>query len=79
MQEAGLNQVQFGKKYNNLPYRFYIKKELDKNLLQTTLEEITKNYDHYIKEEMMADDSTLEEDKIINTVKKEYFVNNINV
>ena len=22
MQEAGLNQVQFGKKYNNLPYRF---------------------------------------------------------
>jgi len=27
----------------------------------------------------MADDSTLGEDKIINTVKKEYFVNNINV
>ena len=26
MQEAGLNQVQFGKKYNNLPYRFYKKK-----------------------------------------------------
>ena len=26
MQEAGLNQVQFGKKYNNLPYRFYRKK-----------------------------------------------------
>ena len=23
MQEGGLNQVQFGKKYNNLPYRFY--------------------------------------------------------
>jgi len=55
------------------------KKESNKNLLQATLEKITKNYDHYIKEEMMADDFTLEEDKIINTVKKEYFVNNINV
>ena len=25
MQEAGLNQVQFKKKYKNLPYRFYKK------------------------------------------------------
>ena len=55
------------------------KKELNKNLLQAILEKITKNYDHYIKEEMMADDSTLGEDKVIDTVKKEYFVNNINV
>jgi len=40
------------------------------------LEKITKNYDHYIKGELIADDPTLGEDKIINTVKKEYFVNN---
>ena len=26
MQEAGLNWIEFGKKYNNLPYRFYKKK-----------------------------------------------------
>ena len=44
--------------------------------LLTTLEKITRNYDHYIKENIMADDHTLGEDKIINTVRKEYFVNN---
>ena len=49
------------------------KKKLNKNLLQATLEEITKNYDHYIKNELSADGSTLGEDKIINTVRKEYF------
>ena len=31
---------------------------------------------YYIKKEMMSDDPTLGEDKIINTVRKEYFVNN---
>jgi hypothetical protein len=59
-------------------YSLEEKKELDKNLLQATLEEITKNYDHYIKKEIVTDDSTLGEDKIINTVRKEYFVNNTN-
>jgi len=49
------------------------KKELNKNLLQAELEKITENYDHYVKGEMMNDDSTLGEDKIINTVRKEYF------
>ena len=52
------------------------KKKLNKNLLQVTLEEITKNYDHYIKNELMADGSTLGEDMIIDIVRKEYFVNN---
>ena len=51
------------------------KKELNKDLLQATLEKITKNYDHYIKEEITSDNSTLGEDKLINTVRKEYFVN----
>ena len=49
--------------------------ELNKNLLQTTLEKITKNYDHYIKGEMMNENSILGEDKVIDTVKKEYFTN----
>jgi hypothetical protein len=49
------------------------KKELNNNLLQTTLEKITNNYDGYIKKVIMADGSTLGEDKIINTVRKEYF------
>ena len=55
------------------------KKELNKTLLQTELEKITKNYDDYIKKEIMTDGSTLGEDKIINIVKKKYFANNINV
>ncbi len=41
--------------------------------MQTTLEKITNNYDGYIKKVIMADGSTLGEDKIINTVRKEYF------
>ena len=61
-------------------YSLEEKKELNKTLLQTELEKITKNYDGYIKKVIMADDdSTLGEDKIINIVKKKYFVNNINV
>ena len=51
------------------------KKELNKNLLQATLEKITKNYDHHIKGEMMNENSILGEDKVIDTVKKEYFTN----
>jgi len=57
-------------------YSLEEKRKLNKNLLLTTLEKITKNYDHYIKENIMVDDHTLGEDKIINTVKKEYFLNN---
>ena len=38
-------------------------------------EELT-TYDRYIKEDLMSSDSIPGEDKIINTVKKEYFVNN---
>ena len=57
-------------------YSLEEKKELNKNLLQAQLEKITRNYDHYIKKEMMANDSIPGEDKIINIVKKEYFVNN---
>jgi len=51
------------------------KEELNKNLLQTKLEKITENYDHYFKGEMMNEDFTLGEDKVIDTVKKEYFTN----
>ena len=60
-------------------YSLEEKKELNKTLLQTELEKITKNYDDYIKKEIMTDGSTLGEDKIINIVKKKYFANNINV
>ena len=56
-------------------YSLEEKKELNKNLLQATLEKITKNYDHYIKGEMMNENSILGEDKVIDTVKKEYFTN----
>ena len=52
------------------------KKELNKNLLQAELEKITRNYDHHVKEEMMNENFTLGEDKIINTVKQDYFINN---
>ena len=52
------------------------KKEIDSNKLLSTLEEITKNYDHYVKNELMADGSTLGEDKIISIIRKEYFENN---
>ena len=66
----------FQKKYGLFSYSLDEKKELNKDLLEAQLEKITRSYDRYIKEELMADDSILGEDKIINTVKKEYFVNN---
>ena len=49
---------------------------LRKPKLNLSEENITRNYDHFIKKEMMANDSIPGEDKIINIVKKEYFVNN---
>ena len=51
------------------------KKELNKNLLQAELEKTTENYDPYVKGETMNENSTLGEDKVIDTVKKEYFTN----
>ena len=66
----------YQKRLGFFSYSLDEKKELNKNLLQTTLEKITKNYDHYIKTELMADGSTLGEDMIINTVRKEYFMAN---
>ena len=66
----------FQKEYGLFSYSLDEKKELNKDLLQAQLEKITKNYDHYVKKEMMAEDSILGEDKIINTVRKEYFENN---
>ena len=66
----------FQKMLGFFSYSLEEKKELNKNLLLAQLEKITRNYDHYIKKEMMADDSIPGEDKIINTVRKEYFVNN---
>jgi len=67
---------QYQRKLGLFSYSLEEKKELNKNLLQTTLEKITKNYDHYIKTELMADSFTLGEDMIINTVRKEYFMAN---
>ena len=66
----------FQKKYGLFSYSLDEKKELNKELLEAQLEKITRSYDRYIKEELMADDSIPGVDKIINTVKKEYFVNN---
>ena len=66
----------FQKTLGLFSYSLDEKKELNKDLLQAQLEKITKNYDHYVKKEMMAEDSILGEDKIINTVRKEYFANN---
>ena len=65
----------YQKRLGLFSYSLDEKKELNKDLLQATLEKITKNYDHIIKTELMADDSTLGEDKIINTVRQEYFAN----
>jgi hypothetical protein len=67
----------FQKKYGLFSYSLDEKKELNKDLLETQLKKITMSYDRYIKEELMADDPILGEDKIINTVKKEYFENNM--
>ena len=69
---------QYQRKLGLFSYSLEEKKELNKTLLQTELEKITKNYDGYIKKEIMGDGSTFGEDKIINTVKKKYFENNIN-
>ena len=63
----------YQKRLGLFSYSLDEKKKLNKNLLQTRLEEIAGNYDHYIKNVLVADDSTLGEDKIINTVRKEYF------
>ena len=66
----------FQKKYGLFSYSLDEKKELNKDLLEAQLEKITRSYDRYIKEDLMSSDSIPGEDKIINTVKKEYFVNN---
>jgi len=66
----------FQKEYGLFSYSLDEKKELNKDLLQDQLEKITKNYDRYIKKDLIADDSMPGEDKIINTIRKEYFVNN---
>ena len=44
---------------------------LRKPKLNLSEEKITRNYDHYIKKEMMANDSVPGEDKIINIVRIE--------
>jgi len=77
----------FQKKYGLFSCSLDEKKELNKDLLEAQLEKITRSYDRYIKEELttydryikedlMSSDSIPGEDKIINTVIKEYFVNN---
>ena len=72
-----MNRINFyQKKLELFSYSLDEKKELNNHSLQAELEKITKNYDHYIEKEMKSDDQILGEDKIINTVKKEYFVNN---
>ena len=63
----------FQKKYGLFSYSLDEKKELNKDLLEAQLEKITRSYDRYIKEDLMSSDSIPGEDKIINTVKKEYF------
>ena len=70
------NMINYHQKlYGLFSYSLDEKKELNKNLLQGELEKITENYDHYIKGEMMNENSILGEDKVIDTVKKEYFTN----
>jgi len=59
-------------------YTLEDEKELNKDLLLNELIEISNSYEDYIKKEMMTDDSIPGENKIINTVKQEYFVNNKN-
>jgi len=49
------------------------KKKLNKNLLQAELEKIIEHYDHYKK--VMNENSTLGEDKVIDTIRKEYLTN----
>ena len=72
-----MNRINFYQKnFGLFSYSLDEKKELNKDLLQAELEKITKNFDRYIEKEMMVNDQILGEDKIINTVRKEYFVNN---
>ena len=75
--EHYMNRINFYQKnFGLFSYSLDEKKELNKDLLQAELEKITKNFDRYIEKEMMVNDQILGEDKIINTVRKEYFVNN---
>jgi hypothetical protein len=75
--EHWMNRINFYQKHFGLfSYSLDEKKELNKDLLQAELEKITKNFDRYIEKEMIADDQILGEDKVIDTVRKEYFVNN---
>ena len=75
--EHMLNRINYyQKKLDLYSYSLDQKRESDKNLLLAELEKITRNYDDYIKQELVADASTLGEDKIISTIKKEYFGNN---
>ena len=77
--EYYMHRINFYQKRLGLfSYSLEEKKELNKTLLQAELEKITNNYDGYIKKVIMPDGSTLGEDKIINTIRKEYFVNNTN-
>ena len=72
-----MNRISYYQKLLGLfSYTLEEKKELNKDLLQAELEEITESYDDYIKKEMMTDDSIPGEEKIINTVKQDYFINN---
>jgi hypothetical protein len=71
------NMINYHQKlYGLFSYSLDEKKELNKNLLQAELEKITENYNHYIKG-MMNENSTLGEDKVIDTIKKEYIINNV--
>tara|TARA_B100000686_G_scaffold327593_1_gene386648 strand:+ start:31 stop:633 length:603 start_codon:yes stop_codon:yes gene_type:complete len=66
----------YQKKLGLFSYSLGEKKELNKDLLQTSLEKITKNYDHYIKTELTTDTFAPGEDKIINTLREEYLTIN---
>jgi len=75
--EYMMNRISYYQKLLGLfSYTLEEEKELNKDLLQGELEKITEGYDDYIKKEMMTDDSIPGEDKIINTVKEDYFINN---
>ena len=75
--EYMMNRISYYQKLLGLfSYTLEEEKELNKDLLQAELEEITESYDDYIKKEMMTDDSIPGEEKIINTVKQDYFINN---
>jgi hypothetical protein len=69
------NRIDFyQKKLGLFSYSLDEKRELNNVSLQAELGEITNNYDHYIEKEIMKNnDQILGEDRIINTVKKEYF------